>query len=573
MTRFDIESWPEDLSALEERFIPRHLSISLRYLRESRVPGKGWPRYPGLPTDLHSSALAVYAMSLVGDQSLQVVVANGTSFIREEYGKERQESLEDILDLLLAASAESNPDTSYVRSLQNKLGAATGQAEKGEQELTTHFISQALMVSQGGRNPLEYARPWAELLIRRQRSETGGWATSDSDDESLPATAWAVRALADLATPESQKATTSGLYYIHSKLKEGSWEAFVASGGTYGVSLVLRALFAAKSKESDLVESGTSVLRALMNADGGWGGGAGEISSIEYTAYAVLALLEGGDNRFIPLRVGLEALEKFRSYSQELETERDRLKDDFMGRVEVECGNVVIERDRFKKELQSTQGEIRSLQKELQRQRDRISSLQNSTTNLETELMRAARQADRGRTESFTKINPVIVAGAALSVCLLAAFAYGLGANWNWLVKGLLLGGVLALGGLTAYMWVRLTALSRRARALEIERKHTEDYLSAGSLSSGTIYDLVDDFRYVTDSFPASVREELIYRLLREGVDLPRDIGYRFVRDLMLDMGVPPRQSQRLEVWLERLMSLEPETRRMIMLQLRRAIL
>jgi hypothetical protein len=92
-------------------------------------------------------------------------------------------------------------------------------------------------------------------------------------------------------------------------------------------------------------------------------------------------------------------------------------------------------------------------------------------------------------------------------------------------------------------------------------------------MSASGAYDLVDAFRYATDDMPSAVREELMYRLLRDAGEIPSDLSSRYIRDTMLDLGIPPRNSQRLEVWLGRLMELPPDLRRSTILQMRRAIL
>ena len=85
---------------------------------------------------------------------------------------------------------------------------------------------------------------------------------------------------------------------------------------------------------------------------------------------------------------------------------------------------------------------------------------------------------------------------------------------------------------------------------------------------------LVNDFMDATNDLPASIREELVYRLAREGADLPPDLFLRFLTELTSkQLRIDRDTNLRLRSWLEEFASVEPPDRRALIVQLRRAIL
>ncbi len=100
-----------------------------------------------------------------------------------------------------------------------------------------------------------------------------------------------------------EQATAHGLAYLAREQRpDGSWlplwfgnqHAPDDVNPTYGTARVLAAYRDLELMDDQAARRGLAWLRAHQNADGGWGGLAGTPSSIEETALAVEALLEGG---------------------------------------------------------------------------------------------------------------------------------------------------------------------------------------------------------------------------------------------------------------------------------------
>ena len=74
-------------------------------------------------------------------------------------------------------------------------------------------------------------------------------------------------------------------------------------------------------------------------------------------------------------------------------------------------------------------------------------------------------------------------------------------------------------------------------------------------------------------SWPPAVREEVAYRLFREMVDVPADIGYRYGEELTFRLGIPSSEREQLLMWLRMVLRLSPMDRRVLFEQLSRVAL
>lgn len=145
-------------------------------------------------------------------------------------------------------------------------------------------------------------------LIDLQNSDGGwptfcrGWGHLPFDRSAPDLTAHVLRALtafdSDGKRPDVQAAIRRGLAYLHAQQTEdGSWRplwfgnqaAREHANPVLGTARVLRAL-AELEPAGEAARRGCQYLVGAENADGGWGGEAGVVSTIEETALAVSAL-------------------------------------------------------------------------------------------------------------------------------------------------------------------------------------------------------------------------------------------------------------------------------------------
>ena len=176
-----------------------------------------------------------------------------------------------------------------------------------------------------------------EWLFAMQGSD-GGWAAFDVDnnwkvlshvpfadhnamlDPSCPdITGRVLEALIRRGTPAGHPAVRRGVdYLLGAQEADGSWYGRWGVNYIYGTFLALRGLRAAGLSENEpSIQRGLEFIRAYQNRDGGWGESCASYdegrfipnpSTPSQTAWAILALLAGGDTRSESLYNGVDYL-------------------------------------------------------------------------------------------------------------------------------------------------------------------------------------------------------------------------------------------------------------------------
>jgi squalene-hopene/tetraprenyl-beta-curcumene cyclase len=183
---------------------------------------------------------------------------------------------------------------------------------------------------------MERAVKW---LLAMQSSD-GGWAAFDVDNNweflsSVPfadhnamldptcpdITGRVLEALATCGVPNSHPAVQRGVAFLRKSVEaDGSWYGRWGVAYIYGTYLALRGLRASgeDDREAHVLRAG-EWLRAIQNADGGWGESCASYANNTYTpahstpsqtAWAVLGLIAGGDTTSSSLHKGIEYLVK-----------------------------------------------------------------------------------------------------------------------------------------------------------------------------------------------------------------------------------------------------------------------
>jgi squalene-hopene/tetraprenyl-beta-curcumene cyclase len=206
-------------------------------------------------------------------------------------------------------------------------------------------IDDTAMVLLALRHARASSIPEQQIVIDRavkwllaMQSKDGGWAAFDVDnnwqfladvpfadhnamlDPTCPdITGRVIEALIAHGVPESDPAIKRGVdYLIRTQEGDGSWYGRWGVDYIYGTFLALRGLRAAgmSDREAFILRAG-EWLRAIQNADGGWGescssydgnGFTAAASTPSQTAWAVLGLIASGDPASESVRKGIEFL-------------------------------------------------------------------------------------------------------------------------------------------------------------------------------------------------------------------------------------------------------------------------
>ena len=171
------------------------------------------------------------------------------------------------------------------------------------------------------------------------QSKDGGWAAFDVDNNWQPLSYMPFadhnamldptcpditgRVLESLCSmpgigPDHPAVQRAVAYLMKTQEQDGSWYGRWGVNYIYGTFLALRGLRAAgvSDREAAILRAG-EWLRAIQNADGGWGEGCASYdqgtfcpapSTASQTAWAVLGLIAGGDNASLSVRAGIEYL-------------------------------------------------------------------------------------------------------------------------------------------------------------------------------------------------------------------------------------------------------------------------
>lgn len=539
--------WLDQLIVAEEHLIPADLRKAAEFLRSTRNPGEGWGDYPRVSTDLNVTAQVISALQTLRHPKVRELAASVAAWAHRHYEEQPPTTAQDAIALLVLATADQETEGSYTEELRASLRTALKYLDSDR--LSTLTLAQAVLATELW--PDEYknrAQPWVQELVQRGQG-ADAWNKAGLPEESLPVTALAVRALAPWRLHNSVAAVMQrGLEHLRSHLFAHGW-ASPALSGTYVLSLVLRALVCDTDSEPELSEEGLGLLRSRQRSDGGWTGTEAShgSSSVEHTAAAITALAESGCCRYVPLLGTRGVIRQLTKSLDEVTQLEAALQEDIEGQVEERVGQAISERDQLRKRLKNRETEIKSQEAEIVRLREFVSELERppktrSTLGLPVPL--------RPR---WLVLIVQTVSIAAIAVATIVK---------NFTISGRIL--LYVVGAITLVLSVPLLFWYIRS---DVPTSPSE------SPSARRSRRLVEEFMDATEDLPASTREELVYRLAREGTDLPPGLFLRFLTELTNQLRIDRDTNRRLRGWIEKFAEIEPQDRHALISQLRRAVL
>ncbi|MEV8630691.1 hypothetical protein AB0395_03460 [Streptosporangium sp. NPDC051023] len=536
-------TWFERLAGAEEHLIPADLRRAAEFLWSARKQGEGWGDYPGVPANLQVTAQVIGALQTLRHPKIGELVTSVAAWAHKHYAEQPPTTVQDAVGLLILATADQDIDGRYPDELRSALHAALEHVD-GDRVSTLTLIQAVLAAEPWPDEHRARARPWVDELVRRGQG-ADGWHRTGLPEESLPVTSLAVRALAPWRHDRAVKRVVQpGLDHLRSHLLRDGW-ASAALSGTYALTLVLRALATDADREPGLFEEGLDLLRSRQRSDGGWTGGEREhgSSGVEHTAAAVTALAEAGACRYVPLLAARPVIRELTTSLDEVTRRQVALEEDVERQVEERLGRAITERRQLRRRLQEREAELRHLHRLV----DEKESPSGTVSVKDSPSV-------RGREVRWLLLGVTFLGSSSFVVNLLAR-------DQTASVLGSVLPAVIT--GLTAGTAAASTFLLRRvANRAKPESPGTRE-----------VRRLVDVFMDVTGELSPSVREELVYRLAREGADLPPELFLRFLTELTIKLHIDRETNRRLRPWMETFAKMEPQDRQVLIVQLRQAIL
>lgn len=266
-----LDDWRKRLQDRQRHFLVAELQGACQFLREAREEGKGWGPYPGLPSDLHHSALALEALAACRDDHSAAIIADAILYLREEETSRLDQlglaQLADFVTVLRTEELQADPAL-----LQRTVAAVRKCWEAcraGKREVFVRDLGTTILALTGtGGEGRELARELAGSLLKLQRPDDGAWPAVEGEEGSVIATALAVQVLSGLDEHRKGDPLARGLRYLYKFLEKNSWKKSVAAGDIFTQAVMLRALAHVPDGSYEELHEGIGALAARRNADG-----------------------------------------------------------------------------------------------------------------------------------------------------------------------------------------------------------------------------------------------------------------------------------------------------------------
>jgi hypothetical protein len=526
---------------------------------------QGWGVFPDTDFDRRSSAVAIEALWTAeksGDGGYHIV--NATLVFKRKYAGQIRglgaDALADVVHLLRDEIRE-HPNTA--REVEERASMLLRELSSDTPPDAVRRVAALLLalhddVELSARDYDEACR----FLLSAQHPSEGSWSAVAGGQATLTTTAEAVRALALFSTEGARLARDRGLRYLAGRVSSSILGE--GSADTFEIATALRAIGESDTADYALVFSLVQELRSRQNADGGWPSRPDSPSAIEPTGLAVLALTAAGARSHVPSRLAQAMLSAAETQAAEIRSERDRLKRDVDAQVESRCRELMIDHKRLKEQVTTLRaGAERATV--LERRVQRLSRIADPV-GYESELF-----AD-SLTSPLMSVAGIVAAVVAISGALVAAWRGG----DNLIVLVGASAAALGAAGLAVAFNVQVRNAQRLAFSLRrtSDRSYGQWDLDYGLVPSSHLNhrDLRRALVEIVEDWTPSAREELIYILYDQFMDVPTDVAGRIGEQVAARLGVGARSAADFASWASAVGLMPPGERRVLFEQLRRSV-
>ncbi len=585
-------NWFEEFSTHKQELITRSLENSLKYLTDARTPGKGWGPFPQSQSELFYSALAIKALAKC-DISARGMIADVSSYFRIINTEKLADlSLDELCNLLIIIKEEGKPNETYLQEIIAQIQTVITGMGSGFTNKNVCSVLLSLLETPDS-DKLPFVKACADELIGQQTLD-GGWPAFKGQEPSHVATALSVRTLCLLKGDIYLESLSRGLNFLREELSKKGWDELGMKGDTYTQAIVLWALADSLNIKYPWLRQGIDILYKKMNDDGSWGTETGEIGNVELTAICLLALTSAGETKFIPERLATSAIIDLSDKLTRLEKNKKDLVLDFERKLKDDCGNVVKERDELLIKVEKLSNRMLQLDSNIKeiKKSSKIKEIKYFEKELELQQQKIKELQVLGplKTKRTLQYEMFFAFTIFITMLLMISLLVGGRIQVSDLTRNILLICIVMSLSTLSINFLRDTSLldtfqkiflntllsEKKKKEKGIELEVDEDFhISDINLDmrreekyTSTIEILRRAYYSMSVEWDRNVREEVTYRLYKDFIDVPTEIGTRYLEELNYRLPLDREQRFQLQKWLFAVLELNPNERRILFIQI-----
>lgn len=539
-------------------FLTPALHSACDFLKQRALPEGGWPAYAGGALSLYHTSVVSCALKLAlsGDgvepQMASHLVANSVLAAKAQWGERLDElNMWDLAHFTELAGLESDQEVGFVQELRSKLLDQLEACLHQPSAIAIREFATAVraLASSGPRSSAKLTRA-TQHLLSLENVEDGGWPSVASGATSLVATAHVLEALIALGETKYGDEIRRAARYLSDSAKTIGWQELGQNSGLYVPACILRAI--ESQAGSDVVDAGVVALQAAVSSVG-WGEAPGQPATIENTATVLIALIKCGENKFVHYRAAADRIANLQGEVKNTAEELASLRQGLERQVALQNANILADRDKLRRETNRLRSQVSRLE-ETVRQRER-DALEESRRN--RSLLSQLSEVSEIQLDSPTWLTRILdfstaLPTAALAIMIVNLFEYRQFDTVSYVSILVML--AVAAGG---NLYRQLNASRRRLSTL---RRYSYEY-TRPDVGATPVTSVVSSYADITHNLPESVREELFHVLRGRLVDMPPDIGLKYIEDFVESIRISPQNRTRLTRWTREFLTMDPQSR------------
>lgn len=491
----------------EQTFITETIKNAGKFLCNSRNEEGDWGYFKGFPSDLHVSSLSIKALRILKNQEFETYAEDATAYIKDAYGSDIDKyGVQKSVDLLNIISGNETRDTELEQKIVKNIKSLKIGDGWGNQEPSISLSCEVVLaLIELKRPPQSLITQWIEYLVRTQSSENGGWgATPDSNSEIIP-TSQALRVLNYFSDKFYSKAKSATIEFFLNYFKKKSWKEIY---DIYSVAIILQTIGYLEEFPFEIIQNGIDYIYECVNPDGGWGATKGQPSNVEHTSLSMIALSSVDDNKFVPVRLVNAIFKTARAELINLQNERDNLLKDIDLKVQKEMKNIINERNELKKKAERHK-------KEVKKWKDRVERLEHELKNLYNKpRLRIPEKIYRRKIWYKSNLFNIFFTALFTVLASFSIFLYMI----DMTIASILTTSALIVFSF-GYFLLRKFGISGGAQLYSLKSGPKTKYIIERLIS-------------ILDRWPRSKREDLLFRLEKEGFNISFEEARRYSRYL-----------------------------------------